>query len=242
MAPKDKDAVDLTMSSNNETKKSKDGKKDAEAVEDTLSEEDRELKERLETCVGTVVNAENETAVTTPLRLKALDMIVTELRTATASMTSVPKPLKFLRPHFAVLKGLYETISKDEANKDVQFIELRARLADVLAVLAMTLGKPEGEFLFRVSAASYLRLHTPYTYRIITHCESLSKIVCLLFIHRTGKFEIQTRRRKGLFLAGGNGRQAERRGRQSRLVGSRICAQSGGRNRSRVRRPSACWR
>lgn len=146
MPPKDKDAVDVTMSSN-ETKKSKaeTTKKDGEPIaEDTLSEEDRELKERLETCVGTVVNAENESAVTIPLRLKALEIIVTELRTATASMTSVPKPLKFLRPHFAVLKGLFETISKEENNKDVQFLELRARLADVLAVLAMTMGKHEG--------------------------------------------------------------------------------------------------
>jgi len=146
MPPKDKDAVDVTMSSN-ETKKTKaeTAKKDGEPIaEDTLSEEDRELKERLETCVGTVVNAENESAVTIPLRLKALEIIVTELRTATASMTSVPKPLKFLRPHFAVLKGLFETISKEENNKDVQFLELRARLADVLAVLAMTMGKHEG--------------------------------------------------------------------------------------------------
>jgi 26S proteasome regulatory subunit N1 len=147
MPPKDKDAVDLTMSSSSkETKKTKDGKKDPTdvVVEDTLSEADRELKERLETCVGTVVNAENESAVTIPLRLKALDIIVTELRTATASMTSVPKPLKFLRPHFVELKRLYETIAKDETNQDVEFLELRARLADVLAVLAMTLGKPDG--------------------------------------------------------------------------------------------------
>lgn len=150
MPPKDKDAVDVTMGSGGETKK-KGGdakKQDAlEIAEDTLSDEDRELKERLETCVSTVVNAEHERDVTVPLRLKALDIIVTELRTATASMTSVPKPLKFLRPHFAVLKTLYETIAKDDRSKDVEFIELRARLADVLAVLAMTMGKPEGAFL-----------------------------------------------------------------------------------------------
>ena len=161
MPPKDKDAVDLTMSSSSkETKKTKDGKKDPTdaVVEDTLSEADRELKERLETCVGTVVHAENESAVTIPLRLKALDIIVTELRTATASMTSVPKPLKFLRPHFVELKRLYETIAKDETNQDVEFLELRARLADVLAVLAMTLGKPDGAlltYLFRNFVVSF---------------------------------------------------------------------------------------
>jgi 26S proteasome regulatory subunit N1 len=148
MAPKDKDAVELTAG--NEPKKTpkKSTKKDESgalvADGDNLSEEDRELKERLETCVSTVLNVDKEAAVTVPLRLKALDVIVTELRTATASMTSVPKPLKFLRPQFGVLKGLYETISAETEN---DMIELRARLADVLAILGMTMGKPEGVFL-----------------------------------------------------------------------------------------------
>jgi hypothetical protein len=30
------------------------------------------------------------------------------IRTSTSSMTSVPKPLKFLRPHYPDLQGLYE--------------------------------------------------------------------------------------------------------------------------------------
>lgn len=137
MAPKDKEAVELTASKDdtkkNETKK--------EEVTDTLSEEDKELKERLETCVNTLLNRDNEAAVTTQIRLKALDVIVNELRTATSSMTSVPKPLKFLRPHFPVLKDLY-TSSLAQSNEG-ELLRLRARLADVLAVLAMTLGKPE---------------------------------------------------------------------------------------------------
>lgn len=141
MAPKD--AVEMTA----ETTKSKDDKKgkkkgEDEIKEDTLSEEDQELKERLETCVSTLVNEAKEESVTVPLRLKALDVIVTELRTATSSMTSVPKPLKFLRPHFAILKELHTTLSgMDLASVDNDMLELRARLADVLAVLAMTLGK-----------------------------------------------------------------------------------------------------
>lgn len=146
MAPKDKEAVDLTIGNNhnNENNKGTVSKKDVPMIqEDTLSEEDRDLKERLETCVTTVVNAQQESAVSVPLRLRALEMIVTELRSATASMTSVPKPLKFLRPQYAVLKELYTTIAQDE-NNDVSFVELRARLADVLAVMAMTMGKQGG--------------------------------------------------------------------------------------------------
>lgn len=163
MAPKDKDAVEIAAES--DSKKKDDGadgkngaaggkKADGINAEDNLSEEDRELKERLETCVSTVVNAANEAAVTVPIRLKALDVIVTELRTATSSMTSVPKPLKFLRPHFAVIKELFTKLSKtkggdaeaaekESAALDDESLQLRARLADVLAVLAMTMGKPE---------------------------------------------------------------------------------------------------
>jgi 26S proteasome regulatory subunit N1 len=149
MAPKDKEAVELTASSSSDKKKDDNakGKKKDEIQVDSLSEEDKELKERLETCVDTVVNKDKEAAVTVALRLKALDVIVNELRTATSSMTSVPKPLKFLRPHFAVLKdAVYTPLSKlqsEESTADNEMIELRARLADVLAVLAMTLGKPE---------------------------------------------------------------------------------------------------
>lgn len=108
---------------------------------DSLSEEDRELKERLETCVETVANVQQDPAVTTGLRLTALQMMVQELRTATSSMTSVPKPLKFLRPHYPLLKVTYEKLNKGstEVPATGQVLELRARMGDVLSVLAMTL-------------------------------------------------------------------------------------------------------
>ena len=50
-------------------------------------------------------------------------------------MTSVPKPLKFLRPQYERLKEAY-TSMKDTSNKK--------KLADVISVLAITTGK-EGE-------------------------------------------------------------------------------------------------
>jgi len=114
-----------------------------EDTENAMSEEDKELKERLETCVSTLLNSEAEKEVTIPIRLKALDVIVTELRSATSSMTSVPKPLKFLRPHFVVLKELHAALSEEGEGEGGDFLVLRARLADVLAVLSMTMGKPE---------------------------------------------------------------------------------------------------
>ena len=146
MVPKDKEAVTISAESGKkkDDKTKKGGKKSDEEVIDTMSDEDRELKERLDTCVSTLVNSAQEATVTVLLRLKALDMIVTELRTATSSMTSVPKPLKFLRPHFPVLKTFYNTLGTESFSNENEKLELRARLADVLAILAMTLGKPEG--------------------------------------------------------------------------------------------------
>mmetsp|Transcript_32047 Transcript_32047/g.65373 ORF Transcript_32047/g.65373 Transcript_32047/m.65373 type:complete len:452 (-) Transcript_32047:407-1762(-) len=153
MAPKDTDKpVELMAETEQNKGDSKDKKKSKKSndadpaivdTENAMSEEDRELKERLETCVSTLINEGNEASVTVPIRLKALDVIVTELRSATSSMTSVPKPLKFLRPKFEVLKEHYGSIGGDEGTDlgDKELLFLRARLGDVLAVLAMTLGK-----------------------------------------------------------------------------------------------------
>ncbi|KAL1823346.1 hypothetical protein ACET3Z_010124 [Daucus carota] len=58
-----------------------------------------------------------------------------EIRTSTSSMTSVPKPLKFLRPHYGTLKAHYETMETSDVKK---------LLADILSVLALTMSA-EGE-------------------------------------------------------------------------------------------------
>ena len=147
MAPKDKEDNAVTVAAEADKKKDEGKNKKKEEVDDNenMSEEDRELKERLETCVSTVLNEKQEASVTIPIRNNALDVIVNELRTATASMTSVPKPLKFLRPHFASIKTLY-TSFESKTGLDNPSLEFRARLADVLAVLAMTMGKP-GEWV-----------------------------------------------------------------------------------------------
>jgi 26S proteasome regulatory subunit N1 len=137
MAPKDKDPVELTADSA-EKKKTNAKKDDILNADDNLSEEDKELKERLETCVTTVTDSTLQTG----LKMQALEVIVTELRTSTSSMTSVPKPLKFLRPHYIVLKDLYAPLSTVDSAGDDE-VEFRARLADVLSVLAMTMSKPE---------------------------------------------------------------------------------------------------
>lgn len=169
MAPKDK-PVELAAESTSSKKNSNNKKKnDADSsdiikLDHALSDEDRDLKERLETCVQTILesvivaetptsNAGNSSGSIT-LKEQALQMITTELRTATASMTSVPKPLKFLRPHYSALKKYYETnqlISSSAstataAEVSQQALQFRAKFADVMAVLAMTMGTPDGTF------------------------------------------------------------------------------------------------
>lgn len=139
--------TDTKVKDDKKKKDDKKGNKKGEEQPDAMSEEDQELKERLETCVTTVLNTLNETSVTMQIRLNALDVIVNELRSATSSMTSVPKPLKFLRPHFDSLKDCHLSFKSDDGDDNSmvedEVLYFRARLADVLAVLAMTMGNQD---------------------------------------------------------------------------------------------------
>lgn len=63
--------------------------------------EDRELKERLLLALERLRDVEPE------IVKAALELLRKELREATSSMTSVPKPMKFLGPHYAVLKTVH---------------------------------------------------------------------------------------------------------------------------------------
>ncbi|KAM0859898.1 hypothetical protein ACQ4PT_046894 [Festuca glaucescens] len=94
-----------------------------------LSEEDQALKEQLELYV---VRAQD----TDPgVQKLALESMRQEIRSATSSMTSVPKPLKFLRPHYGTLKSYFDIMPESE---------LKKYMADILSVLALTMSV-EGE-------------------------------------------------------------------------------------------------
>jgi 26S proteasome regulatory subunit N1 len=96
--------------------------------EDELSEEDQQLKSELEMLVERLQEPD------TTLYKPAIDTIKTFIKTSTSSMTAVPKPLKFLRPHYDELTALYE---KWQPGPD------RDSLADMLSVLGMTYGDEE---------------------------------------------------------------------------------------------------
>ncbi|BAF24798.1 26S proteasome non-ATPase regulatory subunit 2 homolog A [Oryza sativa Japonica Group] len=105
------------------------GKKKDENKDDDLSEEDQALKEQLELYV---VRAQDPDPGVQKLALESMRQ---EIRSATSSMTSVPKPLKFLRPHYGILKAYFETMPESE---------LKKYMADILSVLALTMSA-EGE-------------------------------------------------------------------------------------------------
>lgn len=120
----DKAASDRKVADNKKKKKKADEDKDAD-----LSDEDLEIKNNLLLIVTRL--GEGDAGV----QKLALQQVANEIRLATTSMTSVPKPLKFLRAHYQTLVDIYGRTSD---------AEVKQQLADVLSVLAITTGK-EGE-------------------------------------------------------------------------------------------------
>ncbi|XP_066261764.1 26S proteasome non-ATPase regulatory subunit 2-like [Euwallacea similis] len=85
-------------------------------------EEDKELQNELKLLVDKV------TGLDPKFIPPALEMMKYLIRTSTASMTSVPKPLKYLTPYYDQLKRTHKQMPKG----DIKLI-----LADILSVLAM---------------------------------------------------------------------------------------------------------
>jgi len=108
----------------------KDGKKDndLDLPAEELSEEDQKLKDELDMLVERLTEGDSS------LYKPALEAIKTSIKTSTSSMTAVPKPLKFLRPHYEKLCEAYEKWPAG-ADKD--------SLADTLSVLGMTYSDDE---------------------------------------------------------------------------------------------------
>ncbi|XP_024533370.1 26S proteasome non-ATPase regulatory subunit 2 homolog A [Selaginella moellendorffii] len=109
-------------------KPAKDAKKKKDEKED-LSEEDLALKQQLELYVERAQDSDPG------VQRLALESMRQEIRSATSSMTSVPKPLKFLRPHYGTLKAFFQKMPESE---------LKMYMADIISVLALTMSE-EGE-------------------------------------------------------------------------------------------------
>ncbi|KAL2761149.1 hypothetical protein ACRALDRAFT_2117839 [Sodiomyces alcalophilus JCM 7366] len=102
------------------------GKKEDEKIIDSaeeLSEEDQQLKNELEMLVERLT--ESDASLYQP----ALDAMKNFIKTSTSSMTAVPKPLKFLRPHYETMTKLHDSWPEGDH---------KTSLADVLSVIGMT--------------------------------------------------------------------------------------------------------
>lgn len=129
MAPAQEQTKEQSKQPQAATKDQPPAKKSAEKEEE-LSEEDQHLKDELELLVERLNESDQDKA----LYNKALDTLKTFIKESTTSMTAVPKPLKFLRPHYPALTELYDKWSKQYLEKD----EIVVKLADILSVLATT--------------------------------------------------------------------------------------------------------
>ncbi|XP_030745305.1 26S proteasome non-ATPase regulatory subunit 2-like [Sitophilus oryzae] len=91
-------------------------------------EEDKEMQNELKLLVDKI------TGTDVKLIPSALEMLKYLIRTSTTSMTSVPKPLKYLAPSYNLLKESHKNMAKGN---------IKNSLADVISVLAMGTGGGE---------------------------------------------------------------------------------------------------
>lgn len=97
-----------------------------------LSEEDEQLKKTLEDIV---------TALADPsptVQKSAIDQLRNQLKDTTSTVTSIPKPLKFLKPHYDTIKQTFYDRMVAVTNE-----ENKTQLATLLSVMAMTMGKED---------------------------------------------------------------------------------------------------
>jgi 26S proteasome regulatory subunit N1 len=112
-------AVD-TSDAAKEPEKDKDGKPvdgKQETKEEELNEEDQKLKDELDMLAERLLESDES------LYKSALEHIKERIKTSTSSMTAVPKPLKFLRPHYESLVKAYESWPESD-NKACPFVSI----------------------------------------------------------------------------------------------------------------------
>ncbi|XP_054714152.1 26S proteasome non-ATPase regulatory subunit 2-like [Uloborus diversus] len=120
-----KERVKVPVEDPKENKEKKE-KKVEDEKEPELSDEDKALQDELNVYIQVLSEDKQE------LYLPTLNQLRVKIRASTTSMTSVPKPLKFLRPHYPTLKALYEKFSEGETKKFC---------ADIISILAMTISE-----------------------------------------------------------------------------------------------------
>lgn len=79
------------------------------------------------------------------LYLPSLEAMAKLIRASTTSMTSVPKPLKFMRPHYEKMKEIHTNFSNTIKDKNISKL-----CAEIISVLAMTMGTGKDCLVYRL--------------------------------------------------------------------------------------------
>lgn len=86
------------------------------------------------------------------IKLNSFNMIKNELISTTTSMSSIPRPLKFLRLHYDAIRKLYDSLDQHDPFKLL--------LSDFLAVLTIVTANTTDTCLSFVSKGTLKDLHT----------------------------------------------------------------------------------
>jgi len=140
MAPKGGAATEKKKVEETENVKDKKPEDTSIPEEGELSEADQALKDDLTGAVEALASDN----VTLEASKSNLELLREKIRSATSSLTSVPKPLKFLRPHFDTLKGVYEKITD---------VSTKKLCADVLSCLSMVMSEKRECLHFRLAGS-----------------------------------------------------------------------------------------
>ncbi|GAV08369.1 hypothetical protein RvY_18076 [Ramazzottius varieornatus] len=105
--------------------------------ENELSEEDLKLQTELNMLVERLSQGRPE------LQKPAIESLRNMIRSSTTSMTSVPKPLKFLRPHYQTIIDVFDKMPDNDTKKTA---------ASVLSVMAMTMSSTRESIKYKILA------------------------------------------------------------------------------------------
>ncbi|XP_055543393.1 26S proteasome non-ATPase regulatory subunit 2 [Wyeomyia smithii] len=113
--------------------------KEKEEEKTELSDEDKQLQDELNMLV------ERLQEPTVELYMPALETLARLIKASTTSMTSVPKPLKFMRSHFETMKEIHKKMTATLKDKSTSKL-----CAEIISVLAMTMGTGKECLVYRL--------------------------------------------------------------------------------------------
>lgn len=111
----------------------KDEKKDKKAVENKLTPEEEEMKKNLDDMIEALFDLDNT------IKENAFNLLKKEITGSTGSMTTIPKPLKFLRPHFEKLRTAYH---------ETENLFFKKLLGDLLCILVLVTDTPDSSLKY----------------------------------------------------------------------------------------------